>query len=186
MSEQEEIDLLTKVDDVVSRELAQSRDFKMVSSSMVKKSKSYAAIKGDSTEGVFTTKVAQGYKKFDVTSADASANLKKLMSELKLTGVIQISAGYALENTGVSLSGLLPVPVPVSVGSASGKLTFVIMAVNSSNEVIWQDLIQVTTKDSVGKVMGIANTAKLYPQLIDISQEAVRTAMKNMDDKLKQ
>jgi hypothetical protein len=57
--------------------------------------------------------------------------------------------------------------------------------VNSANEVIWRDLVEVTSKDSVGKIMGIGNTAALHPKLIDISQEAVRTLMANLDEKLK-
>ena len=33
-------------------------------------------------------------------------------------------------------------------------------------------------------VMGIANVGKLYPQLVDITQEASRLALKNLDEKL--
>lgn len=185
MSENEETDLITKVDDAVSKELSRSKDFHLISSSAVKQSRSYAAIKGDSTNGMLTGKVARGYKKFDVTSDAEAPNLKKLMSELKLNGVIQITAAYSMKNSGVSVSGFLPVPIPVSAGSASGHITLVVIAVNSNNEVIWRDTIEATTKDSVGQVMGVGNTAKLYPQLIDISQEAIRTAMANLDEKLK-
>ena len=32
--------------------------------------------------------------------------------------------------------------------------------------------------------MGIANVGKLYPQLVDITQEASRLALKNLDEKL--
>ena len=124
-------------------------------------------------------------KKFDITSESEAPNLKKLMSELKLTGVIQITAAYTMKNSGVSLSGFLPVPVPVSVGSASGHVALAIVVVNSNNEVIWRDMVEVTSKDSIGKVMGIGNTAALYPKLIDISQEAVQTALANLDEKLK-
>jgi hypothetical protein len=185
MSENEEINLLSKVDEVVSKELNQSKDFRMVSSSLVKQSHSYAAIKGQSADGMFTGKVANGYKKFDVTDNSEAANLKKLMSELKLTGVIQITAAYTLKNSGLSVSGFLPVPIPVSVGSASGHVNLAIVVVNNANEVIWRDMVEVTSKDSIGKVMGIGNTAALYPKLVDISQEAVRTAINNLDEKLK-
>lgn len=185
MSENEEISLLTKVDEVVAKELNQSKDFKLVNSALVKQSRNYAAIKADSTDGIFTGKVAHGYKKFDITSESEAPNLKKLMSELKLTGVIQITAAYTMKNSGVSLSGFLPVPVPISVGSASGHVALSIVVVNNNNEIIWRDTIEVTSKDSIGKVMGIGNTAQLYPKLIDISQEAVHTALANLDEKLK-
>lgn len=185
MSENEEIGLLTKVDEVVSKELNQSRDFKLISSALVKQSRNYAAIKADSTDGILAIKVAHGYKKFDITSESEAPNLKKLMSELKLTGVIQVTAAYTMKNSGVSLSGFLPVPVPISVGSASGHVALSIVVVNNNNEIIWRDTIEVTSKDSIGKVMGIGNTAQLYPKLIDISQEAVHTALANLDEKLK-
>lgn len=185
MSENEEIGLLTKVDEVVAKELNQSKNFKITSSSLVKQSRSYSAIKSESSDGMFTGKVAQGYKKFDITSASEAPNLKKLMNELKLTGVIQISAYYSVKSGGFTLSGIAPVPIPLSAGTSSGHVAFAIVVVNNANEVIWRDLIEVTSKDSVGKIMGIGNTTALHPKLIDISQEAVRTLMANLDEKLK-
>lgn len=185
MSESEEIGLLTKVDDVVSKELNQSKKFKMTNSSLVKQSRSYSTIKGEATDGLFTLKAAQGYKKFDITSESEAPNLKKLMSELKLTGVMQVSAYYSVKSGGFTLSGIAPIPIPLSAGTSSGHVTFMIVVVNNANEVIWRDMIEVTSKDSVGKIMGIGNTTALHPKLIDISQEAVRTLMANLDEKLK-
>ncbi len=185
MSENEEVALLSRVDEIVSKELNQAKSFRLSSSSQVKQSRSYAAIKGDSTDGIFTGKAAQGYKKFDITSESEAPNLKKLMSELKLTGVIQVSAYYSVKSGGFTLSGIAPIPIPLSAGTSSGHIVFAIVAVNNANEVIWRDMVEVTSKDSVGKIMGIGNTNALQPKLIDISQEAIRTAMVNLDEKLK-
>jgi len=147
----------------------------------VKASRSYALIKGESTDGMYTLKVAQGYKKFD--PKNEADTLKKLMGELKLTGVIQVVAAYTKKESSAFVSGLLRLP-GISGGVANGHINYTIVAYNNKNEIIWQDTVEATTNESTVMVMGIANVAKLYPQLADITQEASRLVLKNLDEKV--
>jgi len=181
MTEAEDLKMITGLDDVVYKELNQSRRFKLVLPATVKASRSYALIKGESTDGMYTLKVAQGYKRFDPRKETEA--LSKLMSELKVNGVIQVTAYYGKKEKTAFVSGLLPIP-GISGGVANGHITYSIVAYNNKNEVIWQDSVEATTNNSTLVVMGIANVGKLYPQLVDITQEASRMALKNLDDKV--
>lgn len=105
------------------------------------------------------------------------------MDEFKLGGVIQVSAYYGKKERSVFVSGLLKLP-GISGGLANGHVTYSVVAYNNKAEVIWQDTVEATTNDSTILVMGIANVGKLYPQLVDITQEASRLALKNLDEKL--
>lgn len=181
MSQAEDEKMITDLDEVVYKELNQSRYFKLVPPSTVKASRIYAAIPSESTDGIYTLKVAHGYKKFDPKKH--AEHLKKLMDELKLSGVIQVSAVYTKTEKSAYMSGLLKIPF-LSGGVAGGQVNYQIVAYNNKNEVIWQDSIEATTKDSTVMIMGIANVAKLYPQLVDITQDATRIALKNLDEKV--
>lgn len=181
MNEEADEKMITGLDDIVYQELRQSKHFTLVRPATVKASRSYAQIKGESTDGMYTMKVAKGYKKFD-PKKEAEA-VKKLMDELRLSGVVQIWATYGKKEKSVLVSGLFKLP-GISGGVANGHVTYAIVAYNSKAEVIWQDLVEATTNDSTILVMGIANVAKLYPQLVDITQEASRLALKNLDEKL--
>lgn len=181
MSEAEDLKMITGLDEVVYKELNQSRRFKLVPPATVKASRSYALIEGESTDGMYTLKVAQGYKKFDPKKETAALN--KLMTELKLNGVIQVTALYGKKERSAFVSGLLPIP-GISGGVANGHITYTIVAYNNKNEIIWQDSVEATTHDSTLMIMGIANVGKLYPQLVDITQEASRMALKNLDEKV--
>lgn len=181
MTEAEDRKMIASLDDVVYKELSQSRRFKLVAPSTVKSSRAYAAIKGEPTDGMYTLKMAPGYKRFD--PRDESAALKKLMADLNLNGVILVTAHYNKQEKTAFVSGLLPIP-GLSGGVANGHINFMIVAFDRKLDVIWQDMIEATTKDSTVVFMGIANVGKLYPQLVDITQEASRTALKNLNDKL--
>lgn len=181
MSEAEDLKMITGLDDVVYKELNQSKRFKLVPTATVKASRSYALIKGESTDGMYTVKVAPGYKKFDPKKENEALN--KLMTELKLTGVMQVTAYYGKKEKSAFVSGLLPIP-GISGGVANGHVTYTVVAYNNKNEIIWQDSVEATTQNSTLVVMGIANVGKLYPQLVDITQEASRMALKNLDDKV--
>ena len=180
MDEEADLKMISGLDDIVYQELSRSRHFTLVRPAMVKNAKSYALIKGESTDGMYTLKVAKGYKKFDPKKE--SEAVAKLMNELKLSGVIQVTAYYGKKEKSVFVSGLLP--LPVSGGVASGHVRYSVVAYNQNGEVIWQDSVEATTNDSTVLVMGIANVAKLYPQLVDITQEASRLTLKNLDAKL--
>jgi hypothetical protein len=181
MNEAEDLKMITGLDEVVYKELNQSRRFKLVPPATVKASRSYALIKGESTDGMYTMKVAQGYKKFDPRKETDALN--KLMSELKVNGVIQVTAYYGKKEKTAFVSGLLPIP-GISGGVANGHVTYSIVAYNNKNEIIWQDSVEATTPKGTVVIMGIANVGKLYPQLVDITQEASRMALKNLDDKV--
>ena len=180
MNEEADLKLVTGLEDIVYQELSRSRHFTLARPSAVKAARSYALIKGESTDGMYTMKVAKGYKKFDPRKETEA--IGKLMDELKLSGVIQVSAYYAKKERSVFVSGLLP--LGVSGGLANGAVNYIVVAYNRKGEVIWQDTVEVTTKEGTLLVMGIANVGKLYPQLVDITQEASRTALKNLDEKV--
>ena len=127
-------------------------------------------------------KTANGYKKFD--PRDHKKEMKRLFKELRINAIVSVSAGYMKSNSGFTLSGFLPIPVPVSVGSANGKLMLSIVATDKNNQIIWQDLIEKET-EGVGQFMGISNFNKLYPQLIKISKLAAREAVTNLNKNVK-
>ena len=181
MNEEADEKMMSGLDDIVYQELRQSKHFTLVRPAAVKASRSYAQIKGESTEGMYTMKVAKGYKKFDPKKETEA--VKKLMDEFKLGGVIQVTAYYGKKERSVFVSGLLKLP-GISGGLANGHVTYSVVAYNNKAEVIWQDTVEATTNDSTILVMGIANVGKLYPQLVDITQEASRLALKNLDEKL--
>jgi hypothetical protein len=181
MDEEADQKMISGLDDVVYQELRQSRHFTLVRPTAVKASRSYAAIKGEPTDGMYTLKVANGYKKFDPKKE--TENVKKLMDELKLSGVLQVYAYYGKKESSVFVSGLLRLP-GVSGGVANGQVNYTVVAYNKQGEVVWQDTVEATTKEGTLLVMGISNVGKLYPQLVDITQEASRLALKNLDEKL--
>ena len=181
MDEEADAKLISGLDDIVYQELSRSKHFTLVRPAAVKASRSYALIKGEPTDGMYTMKVAKGYKKFDPKKE--SEAVRNLMRELKLSGVIQVSAYYAKKEKSVFVSGLLKLP-GISGGVANGQVNYSVVAYNDKAEVIWQDTVEATTNESTILVMGIANVAKLYPQLVDITQEASRLALKNLDEKV--
>jgi len=181
MDEEADAKLITQLEDVVYQELSRSNHFTLVRPAAVKNSRSYALIKGESTQGMYTMKVARGYKKFDPRKETEA--LQKLMSELKLSGVIQVVAAYGKKERTVFVSGLMKIP-GVSGGLANGHVNYSVVAYNAKGEIIWQDTVEATTNDSTLLVMGITNVGKLYPQLVDITQEASRLALKNLNEKV--
>jgi len=178
MSESEDLKMITALDNVVYKELGQSKHFRLVTPSAVKASRTYALIKGEPTDGMYTLKVARGYKKFDPRKE--ADNLAKLMDELHLDGVLLVTAYYGKKERSAFVSGLVKLPF-VSGGVANGHVTYTVVAYNRKNEVIWQDSVEATTQESAIMVMGIANMAKIYPQLVDITQEASRMVLKDLD-----
>lgn len=181
MNEAADEKLIDQLDDVAYEELRQSKHFTLVRPAAVTGSRSYALIKGEPTDGMYTAKVGKGYKRFD-PKKEAEA-VRKLMAELKLNGIIVVSAYYGKKEKSVFVSGLLKLP-GISGGVANGHVTYSVAAYDSQAKVIWQDTVEATTNDSTILVMGIANVAKLYPQLVDITQEASRLALKNLDEKI--
>ena len=181
MDQEADAKLISGLDDIVYQELSRSKHFTLVRPNAVKASRSYALIKGESTDGMYTMKVAKGYKKFDPKKEPEA--IGRLMDELKLSGVIQVQAVYAKKEKSVFVSGLLKLP-GISGGVANGQVNYSVVAYDKKGDVIWQDTVEAVTNDSTILVMGIANVAKLYPQLVDITQEASRVALKNLDEKL--
>ena len=181
MNEEADEKLISGLEDVVYQELRQSKHFTLVRPAAVKASRGYAQIKGESTDGMYTMKVAKGYKKFDPRKEPEA--LRKLMEELRVSGVLQVQAVYTKKEKSVFVSGLLKLP-GISGGVANGHVNYSVVAYNAKGEVIWQDMVEATTNDSTILVMGIANVGKLHPQLVDITQEASRVALKNLDQKL--
>lgn len=181
MDEEADTKLISGLDDIVYQELSRSKHFTLVRPAAVKASRNYGLVKGEPTDGMYTMKVAKGYKKFDPKKE--SEAMGKLMDELKLSGVIQVQAVYAKREKSVFVSGLLKLP-GISGGVANGQVNYSVVAYNRKGDVIWQDTVEAVTNESTLLVMGIANVAKLYPQLVDITQEASRTALKNLDEKL--
>lgn len=170
--------LLTTLSSVIYKEFKSTKHFRLISPNTVKKNRTYRRLKTDTSEGLLSLKTAKGYKKFD--PRDHKKDMTRLFKELKVNAIISVSAGYHKVNSGFTLSGLLPIPVPVSAGKANGKLTLSIVATDKNNQIIWQDIIEKET-EGVGQFMGISNFNKLYPQLIDISKLAAREAVTNLN-----
>lgn len=183
MSEKDEIELLTSVEKVVAKELKEAQGFQLVDSAKVIRNSHYKAIKGESTDGLMSMKAAKGFKNFEIENEkEAVAGLRK---DMKLAGVIQVITSVKKKSGGMWISGILPIPVPLSAGSTQGEVVLVINAFDSNNEVVWHDVIEMETKDSVGTVMGISNLSSLYPQLIDAIQVAANTAVTDLNNELK-
>jgi len=180
LSEEEEVKLLNSLEKVLYKEFKHSRQFKLIPPSRVKRSRSYRAINGDSTKGLMEMKTAKGYKKFDYK--EKSGAMRKLRKELRLTGTVSIVASFSKSDSSVYLSGLLPIPVPVSAGTTHGLVGLNIVAMDDKDQVIWQDFIQKETEEGVGNIMGVSNFGKLYPHLIDTVQLAAREAITNLEN----
>lgn len=174
--------LLNILSAIIYKEFKSTRHFKLVHPKRVVKSRAYRRLKTDTSEGLLSLKTAKGYKKFD--PRDHKKEIKQLFKELKINAIVSVSAGYSKSNSGFTLSGFLPIPIPLSVGSANGKLVLSIVATDKNNEIIWQDLIETET-EGVGQFMGISNFNKLYPQLIKISKSAARQAIVNLNKNIK-
>ena len=174
--------LLSILSAVIYKEFKSTKHFKLIHPKRVVNSRAYRSLKTDTSEGLLSLKTAKGYKKFD--PRDHKKEIKKLFKELKINAAISISAGYSKENGGFTLSGFLPIPVPLSIGSANGLLVLSIVATDKDNKIIWQDLIKKET-EGVGQFMGISNFNKLYPQLIKISKLAARQAIINLNQNIK-
>src|SRR5256885_2360959 len=170
MSETEDAQMINNLDDVVYKELGQSGRFKLVAPKVVKASKSYSLIAADSTDGMYTMKVATGYRKFDPKKQTEAVG--KLMDDLKVDGIIQVMAVYGKKEKTAFVSGLIPIPLfgGVSGGVANGTVHYTVVAYNRKAEIVWQDNVEIETKESGLVLMGIANVGKLYPQLVDITQ----------------
>lgn len=182
-SSAEETKLLTTASHIIMNELRTSKRFQIVSPELVKRDRNYVAIKGESTDGLLTLKVADGYKKFDPSEQEQV--LTGLRKDLKLTGVIYVTLGFSKTSSGVSLSGLIPVPIPVSAGKVRGEVNETIVAYDANNQVIWSDTVKATTRGSVTSVMGLSNIQSLHPQLLDAVRDATQTALKNLEESLK-
>jgi hypothetical protein len=183
LSEEEEVKLLSSLEKVLYKEFKHTRRFKLIPPSRLKRSRSYRALKGESTDGLMTMKTASGYKKFDYN--EKSEAMRKLRKELKLTGTVSVMASFSKSDSSVYLSGFLPVPVPVSAGTTHGLVGLNIVAMDDKDQVIWQDFIQKETEEGVGNIMGISNFGKLYPHLIDTVQLAAREAITNLEKNVK-
>lgn len=181
-SNQEEETMVSNFEKLITRELGKTRHFKLVSSKSIQNSRTYKRIKGESTDGVFQFKTAPGYKKFD--HEDEKENLKQLDRELKMTGNIFVTLSIVKEDSGFSLSGFLPIPVPVSAGKVHAKVIVAIYATDPNGEVIWSDQIEKITEEGVGHIMGISNFKNLYPQIIDIANNTATEFVKNLDTNL--
>lgn len=182
MSEAEDNEMITNLDAVVIKELSQSKHFQLAPERSVKASRAYAVVKGEPTGGLYSVKVARGYKKFDVKKQIEAVD--SMMDELHLSGVIQVTAVYGKSEKTAFVSGLIPILGAASGGVARGTVNYSIVAYDRQGEVIWRDTVEAKTHDSTLVVMGIANVGKLYPQLVDITQDASRQALKDLDDKL--
>jgi len=174
--------MASNFEQIIYKELKSTKHFKMVSPKKVKKSRSYRQIKGESTDGLLTMKTAKGYKKFDPNNE--AETLNKLNKELGLTGNMYITLSVNKENSGITLSGFLPIPVPVSVGKSHAKILISVVTMDDKGEVIWQDMVEKTTEDGVGHLMGVSNFNKLYPQIMDVAQTATHELVINLNEKL--
>lgn len=180
MDQEADQKLITELEPVVYQELRKSRHFRLIRPRLVTSNRDYRLIQGESTDGMYSMKVARGYKKFDPKKQQAA--VRKLMADLRLSGIIQVTAYYGKKDSSVFLSGLLP--IPVSGGVAHGHITLSVVAYDRNGDVIWQDTVEKNTRNGTLLVMGIANVGKLYPQLVDITEEASHAALMKLDAKL--
>ena len=181
LSDKDERKLLTSASQIIAREFKKSPRFKLVGHKYVARNKYYRAIKAKNDDGLLSMKTAKGYKKFDPEKE--ARKIKSMAKQLRLSGTIHVTVSFMKEESSFWLSGLLPVPVPVSGGTTSGKVIMHVSTVNLKNEVIWSDMVEVETKESSAKFMGISNLGKIRGQLIDATKEAAKQLVKNLHQK---
>lgn len=179
-SDTEDKELASQLATVSVKELGKSRRFRLAPENAVLSSRSYKAIANKGP--MFMGDLAPGYKGFSVT--DERANMRVLAKELKASGFIVVSASYNAKKSGFAIGGLLPVPIPLSAGSVTASVTYVIVVYDVNGEVLWQDTAELDSEDSVGTVMGVGNYKALYPKLTDLAKAASRQVLANLDTNL--
>lgn len=172
--------LLSNVVEVTFKELNKSRHIKLVAPSSVLSSKPYKAIKDEGAK--MTLDIAPGYKRFEPKKE--TGNLKEMARALKLDGFVVITASYGTTKSGMTVSGLGGLPLPLTAGNTKATASYMVYAYDAKGEVFWQDLVHVESEEGVTTVMGVGNTQALQPKLIDLTQAACRQTVARLDKNL--
>lgn len=161
-------------------ELGRSRHFRLVSGSAVHNARAYKAIKdkGPILLGV----LADGYKRF--YPEDEAANLKALARELKVDGFLFIQAALGSKNSSVGVSGILPVPVPVTVGREKAFIGYFLYAADSEGDIFWRDQIDIDSEKGIAVVMGVGKYGALKSMFPDLMKLANRKAVETLEQKV--
>lgn len=185
MSDEEEQQLFNGAAKIVEKELAKSKHFTLVKRKKVTKSRAYKAIKAQPPKyGIFSLELAKGYKYFDIK--EEKKNMARLAKELKLDGVMIVNLTFNRSNGGFSLSGFLPVPIPVSAGKSYGELSYAVHAMNPKTfDVIWGEVLKESTEEGVTTVMGVGKFAELQPKLLNLTRNVSVKLIHDLSENLK-
>jgi hypothetical protein len=172
-SDAEDIKILAESAPICMTELAKSRNFRLLPAKSVLTSKAYTAIKNEGP--MMMSLLASGYKRF--TPEDEKLNLKALAKETHADGFLIMSFGYAKSESSLGIMG-------VSLGSVKPALTYVVMAVNTEGEVIWNDVVSINGEEGIHTVMGIGGYSSLIPKLNVLTRTACQQSVKNLADQI--
>jgi hypothetical protein len=179
-SNAEDIELLKQTVVVSFNELNRSRHIKLAREKAVLSSKAYKAIKDNGP--AMMTDLAPGYKRFSIE--DEKANLLALSKELKVDGFLIVTVAYGRAQSSFGIGGILPVPIPVTAGSARASVVYYLNAFDVNGDELWQDQIKMESEESVTTVMGVGRYGALHSKLIDLGKAASRQAVQNLQERL--
>jgi hypothetical protein len=176
----EDDQLMAGLVSVSMNELERSRHLRLIPEASVKGSKGFKAIK-DQGPGMFQD-VAKGYKRFE--PKEETVHLKQLAKEVKADGFVGVMVHYGTAKKGLAIGGLLPVPVPVSVGQVKAKVMYTVYAFDAAGEIFWQDTVELTSEDGVATAMGVGQYKALHPKLVTLTKAACKQVVTKLDEQL--
>lgn len=162
-------------------ELSRSRHLRLVSGRAVQNARAYRAIrdKGPILLGV----LADGYKRFD--PRDEQANLKALAKELNVDGFLFLQGALGSKSSGIGVSGILPVPIPVTVGREKAFINYFLYAVDTQGDIFWRDNVELDSANGIAVVMGVGKYGALKSMFPDLMKLANRQAVETLDKKVR-
>lgn len=167
-SRKEDTKIAGDLANITFKELGSSRHVRLVPEKAVLSARAYKAIedKGPPMLSV----MAPGYKYFQ--PKDEAANLKALAKELKVDGFIFIRSAFGAKNSGMAVSGILPVPVPVSIGKEKAFISYWLHTVDPEGNNLWSDKSEINSPNGIVTVMGVGKFSSLINQFVDLMKEA--------------
>lgn len=159
---------------LIVKAFQENKNFKLMPESKVLKSKAYAKAEGSDPKKLLQTFVLPpGYKYFE-----DKEEIKTLARDLHVDGVVMIHIQYGYKFSGANLMGL------VSAGVQHASVFMVVTASDPEGNMVWKDVIQKESKESLGAVGESVDFVKLHPLLVDAAKESVVALMDNLESKL--
>lgn len=159
---------------VIVKELERSRHFRLAQSGWVLQHKAYRSVEGDDPKKFMVTNILpRGYKYFD-----SEDKLARLARDMNVDAVVIVHVTYSAAFTGVGAAGL------VAAGKHSGKVTMSLSAVDRRGKIVWRDVVETSSDDSIGTLGESANFVKLHPLLVDATRAASRKLLDKLNTKV--